>query len=352
MAKRLLLAASVLMPSIGFSQNQDPSGMKASVSVDIVGDYNAKKDSGASDKLQPRGAEVMFYGPIDPMFDGVLSFAAHPEEGEALFEAHEAYLGSDRLIPMSRFRIGQFFLGVGRLNQTHTHEWPFISSPIVQERFFGPEGVLDSGVEYSILLPLPFYLDLTVGATNGFNYGHDEAESEKPKKMTHYARVVNFFESEFMDVQSGLSFLAREAADGTDMTLVGWDLTGKQRARDILKLLWQSEVWLRKLKPEGAKSEDTLGLYLYPQYGFDSRVQFGVRYDYLTVTTLKDASGKAVKNHESAIIPTIGYKPSEFSTVRLGYSFKETDNSEEKTKGQIVETQVTFLLGAHPTHKF
>jgi hypothetical protein len=93
-------------------------------------------------------------------------------------------------------------------------------------------------------------------------------------------------------------------------------------------------------------------MYLYPQYGFDSKIQFGIRVDYLTVLTLEDASGKAVKNHESDVVPTLGYKPSEFSTVRLGYSFKETDNAGEKTKGQIIETQVTFLMGAHPTHKF
>ena len=127
--------------------------------------------------------------PIDQTFNGVLSFAAHREEGETVAEVHEAYLSTSNLIPRSTIRVGQFFLGVGRLNRFHRHEWSVIFAPHVQENFFGEEGALDSGVEYSWLAPLPFYLETTVGLTNGFTYGHAHNEGEKPRKPTHYARA-------------------------------------------------------------------------------------------------------------------------------------------------------------------
>ena len=90
------------------------TGLQTSIALDIVADTAIGDGSSGSDKAIIRGAEVMFYGPIDHIFDGTVGMAAHPEEGVSLFELHEAYIGSSKLIPRSRFRFGQFFLGVGR----------------------------------------------------------------------------------------------------------------------------------------------------------------------------------------------------------------------------------------------
>jgi hypothetical protein len=332
---------------------QDPAtGLKTAVNVDLVGDFAASQESAGLDRLYVRSAEVVFYAPIDHMLEGALSLAAHPEGGEMVAEVHEAYVSTDKLIPMSQLRVGQFFLGIGRLNQYHQHEWPFISTPIVHERFFGPEGVSDAGAEYRILLPLPFYLDLTLGVTNGFNFGHAHTEGEKPRKNTHYARLVTFASFDAFDMQTGVSALRRHDSAGEEVTLVGWDLTAKRKNREIMKYLWQSEVWYREQKPMDAPKEKNLGAYVHPQYGFDSRLELGMRFDYFTNLSLKDAAGANVRNSESGVSPTLGYRISEFSVARLAYEYRQTVLDDAKTENHLIQTQVAFSLGAHPSHSF
>jgi len=334
-------------------QAQDRTGMKTSVAVDLVGEFAGNPDSEAVDQFVPRSIDLMFYAPIDHLFDGTLSVAAHQEDGAALVELHESYVGSDKLIPGLKFRLGQFFLGIGRLNRFHQHEWPFISTPIVQSRFFDDEGLIDSGLEVSYLLPLPFYLDLTLGATNGFVYGHAHDAGEKPKAPTHYLHLLSFLEFDAIDFQPGLSMLNRNAADGSKMKLVGMDLTGKIRSGKVLRFLWQSEVWQRSFTPLDGKEEISTGAYAFPQYGFDSGAEFGIRFDYLTVNTKKDATGSKVGNSETAIVPTLGYRPSEFSTWRMAYRIEKIESDDTDTiDNQVLEFQATYILGAHPAHDF
>jgi hypothetical protein len=342
-----------LMTSSHIGHAQDRTGLKTSVAVDLVGEFAGNSESEAVDQFLPRSIDLMLYAPIDHLFDGTLSVAAHQEDGAALVELHESYVSSDRLIPGLKFRLGQFFLGIGRLNRYHQHEWPFVSTPIVQSRFFDKEGLIDSGLEVSYLLPLPFYLDLTVGATNGFVYGHSHDAGEKPKTPTQYLHLLSFVEFDGFDLQPGLSLLNRQAADGSKLGLTGLDLTGKNRAGKILRFLWQSEIWQRIFEPKDGKQEISTGAYLYPQYGFDSGAEFGIRFDYLTVNTKKDATGKKVANSESALVPTLGYRPSEFSLWRLAYRMEKIESEgSDSIENQVLEVQATYILGAHPAHDF
>lgn len=332
----------------------DGSGMKVSASVDAVGDFKANKDSKASDRFDIREAEVLLYGPIDHLFDGSLSLAAHRESGVSMFEVHEAHIASSKLIPRSRFKLGQFFLGVGRLNRFHRHEWPFITPPTVQARFFGDEGVVDSGAEYSYLLPLPFFLDLTVGLTNGFVYGHAHNEGEKPKQPTHYARLGTYF-GVFADggAQVGLNYLGRKAANNEMMTLFGTDIVAKWRSGSVIDFLLQSEVWHRTRKPEAGEVERSLGAYILPQAALGSQMQFGIRLDYYSILTLKDVTGSDIPNYELGIVPTLTYKASEFSSFRAAYSYgRVSQKGSEESRSDAFEVQTTFMLGAHPAHDF
>jgi hypothetical protein len=354
---RLLLSSFLIFLFILASTSvlaQDKTGLKTSIAVDLVGEFNADKESNAADKFSPRSIDVMFYAPIDHLFDGVLSVAAHDEGGESVAELHEAFIGSSRVIPGLNFKLGQYFLGVGRLNRYHRHEWPFISAPMVHEKFFGEEGVIDSGLELSYLAPLPFYFDITVGATNGFVYGHSHNEGEKPKTPTYYTHL-KFFESwGVWDVQPGISFLRRVSAEGLDMSLTGVDLTAKVKEGKTLKYLVQSEVWQRKTKTDEQSNEEIMtGMYVYPQYGFGDGVELGMRIDYFTVNTLKDASGKSVDNSDTAIVPTLTCRPSEFSSWRLSFKNQVYKVAEESpVENKIIELQATFMLGAHPSHAF
>jgi hypothetical protein len=331
----------------------DASGLKAAVAVDIVG-KKGEAGLGTEDRLDVREAEVLLFSPVDHLFHGMLNAAAHLEENGAFFEIHEAYLGSTKLIPRSRLRLGQFFLAIGRLNQVHRHDWPFVSAPKVQSEFFDPEGASDTGVEFATLLPTRAFWDITVGVTNGWTFGHSHSLGEKPETPTHYLRSAHYFDlPNNGGTQIGLNYLGRRDAAGTDSQFFGVDATAKWRDGKRLAFLFQSEVWGRVLDPENGEAETTLGAYVYPQYGVTSQFQVGIRGDAYSVLSLEDALGKSVNNGTYALVPTLTYRPSEFSTFRLAYTYA-TDKptaAPAETK-YAIELQATFILGAHPAHDF
>lgn len=355
-SRRLILSLFLTLP---FAQaNADspvlnPTGLQQAAAVDIVGKAGNGAD-GTTGRILPREAEVLFYSPADPIFDGMLNLAAHQEEGVASFEIHEAYLGSSRLIPRSRFRVGQYFLGIGRLNQFHRHDWPFISAPRVQRDFFHEEGLLDSGAELSVILPLPFYLEVTTGLSNGWTFGHSHNEGFAPHFPTHYLRGATYLSLPADGgAQMGFTYLGRKNHQATYSTYLGFDLTAKWRESDTLRFLLQSETWLRILSPAGNPSETTLGAYLFPQYGFNPNWSMGVRLDYWTTLSLKDALKRSVFNQDFAIVPTLTYKVSEFTTLRGAYTYqKASQGSQTLNSAHTFQVQTLFILGAHPAHEF
>ena len=241
------------------------------------------------------------------------------------------------------------------LNQFHQHDWPFITAPFIHQHVFNhAEGALDTGIEYSILLPSSFYLDLTVGATNGFTYGHAHNAGEKPKQPTHYAHLKTFATIGSFGFQPGVSFLKRKDANKNEMKLIGFNFTGKIRHGKILRWLIESEFWQRMYTPSATnEKETTFGYYIYPQYGIDSQLSFGLRGDFFTNQNLKTLAGSKVPNHRIAFVPTFTYKASEFSTVRLAYTWEEhKQNKTTTTHNKIVELQTTYILGAHKAHEF
>jgi len=350
---RLILIILIVCSPIAFSA-AGGTGLSTAIAVDSVGTFKVVKDSKASDSFDIREAEISMYAPIDHLFDGVLSMAAHKEAGGFIFELHEATIGSTKLIPRTSFRVGKYFLGIGRLNRFHRHDWPFVSAPKVFSEFFGTEGVLDSGGEVSYLLPTPFFLNVNAGVTNGWVYGHSHDKGKKPKSPTHYARVSTFFESSYdMGVYIGGNYLGRTSADGTKMQLLGLDGVAKWSSKGFNELMIQGEAWQRSLKPEKGDKEISIGAYLYPQMGFSKNIYAGFRFDYFSLLSLKDAIGKKIKNSEYALVPTITYKSSEFATFKLGYTYSvSTQENKSDEINKYIEVQSTFILGAHPAHDF
>jgi hypothetical protein len=350
---RQLLGALLLGCTLPALAGSDGSGLQTSVAVDLLGKFG-QAGPGTADKLEVREAEVGFFAPIDPLLDGVLSLAAHPEAGETVFELHEAYLQTTKLIPRSRIKVGQFFLGVGRLNQFHRHDWPFVSAPKVHREFFDEEAAMDAGLEYGYLLPLPFVLDLSLGITSGWTFGHSHSEGAVPQTPTHYLRLMTYSDLPGSGgVQVGLNYLGRKRNDGTRQQLVGLDATAKWQEGRRVRWLLQSETWWRLLGIPGSDLERAMGSSFYAQHGLLDEVAFGVRFDAYTLLSLADASGAKLANGTWAVIPTLTYKPSEFSTLRTAYTYEKTyrDRTEDQFK-HAVELQLSFILGEHPAHDF
>lgn len=373
----LSLAVSSLLASSAHAtliNKENPTGLKVGVSVDLLGSFGEAAPVTDKGRFFLREAEISFLAPIDQTFEGVLSLAAHREgeidsttgieTSEMHIGIHEAYISTSKLIPRSRIRLGQFFLGIGRLNQFHRHDWPFVSAPRIHEELFGDEGILDQGLEYSFLAPTDFYLDFTLGITNGWGFGKGEGLEYRPKMNTHYARVATYLDAgEGSGALIGLNYLSNTGLNLVDEagptyasrknTHFGLDATYKVKEGKSTKFLFQSEFWQRKItQTDFEEGKVTKGFYLYPEMGLGETMAFGVRFDFTKNHNYQDmATGEDVNENIIAYVPTLTYKPSEFSSFRVAYT-KETNTRTKEEDLWKAEIQSVFILGTHPAHDF
>lgn len=327
--------------------------IQTSGAIDITAPFNFENSE--ENKLDVRSAELIFFGPLDPTFDATLNVAAHNEKGEFALEVHEAYLSSSKLIPSSRFKVGKFFLGVGRLNQFHQHDWAFTSAPRVQKEFFGDEGVADSGGEFSTLLPMDSYWDITVGVTNGYTFGHSHDAGKKPRVPTHYIHPVNFID--FGDagaLQWGANYLGRTDAAGVQTQLYGLDFVFKKSEGKTLSLLLQSEIWYRNQSAPATKTSEEIGAYIFPQVSLTEQLYAGIRLDLFSeLSRTFQSDGSKQNNLDYGFVPTLTYKHSEFTLFRVAYGYDvQTYQGESDALNQKIEIQLVSILGAHPAHSF
>lgn len=351
---RTVLAGIFFMFLSVLGYAEDGSGLKISGAADLNATLGLDKNSPTLNRFTPRETELLLMAPADWLFDGQINAAAHEEDGEFKFELHEAFIGSSRLIPRSRFRAGMFFLGVGRLNSTHRHDWPFISAPKVQATFFDDHGIADTGLEYSYLAPTPFYLDFTVGFTNGWNFGHAHSVGTKPNFPTHYLRAVTYTKLPWDGgAQIGLNYLGRRPADGTKIGMFGLDFVAKWREATNVSFLIQSELWYRVTEVPGSATDKSVGMYFFPNYHIGNGLYAGMRLDLFSVRTAKNGFGDPISSYDWAVVPMLSYKASEFSTIRLAYNYKESRLDGQLADGdKYIEAQAVFILGAHPAHDF
>lgn len=354
-AAALLLAASHSAHATG--QFKD---MHTTAAIDIVAPVSLDDDTG--NKLDVRSAEVIFYGPLGPVFDATLNVAGHNENGEFNFSLHEGFISSSKLLPHTTIKVGKFFLGVGRLNPVHQHDWPFITAPKVHREFFNPgrgpltaEGAADSGIEVSVLLPTSSFLNLTLGVTNGYCFGHCHKDGKRPKHPVYYLRPTAYSTfSTSSGILWGATYLGRSDDAGTSTALMGIDATYKKREGQTLKWLFQAEAYYQTQKPEGLEETQKAGFYALTQYGFDPHWSFGLRVDgYSHVNMTFETVDEAREDFDYGIVPTLTYKPTEFGTIRLAYMHEvDTTQGVEDTEDRQFQFQFIAMLGAHPAHDF
>jgi hypothetical protein len=334
--------------------SQDNTGMKFGINVDQV----LKSDLDKNDHVyKPREVELTFYGPINHLFDGNISAAAHEEDGEFKFELHEAWVSSSSLVKDFEFKAGQYFLNIGRLNKTHRHEWPFISPPKFFEQMFEEEGVRDSGLEVTYRIPGELNLSLLAGIASGRTFGENEssANGKQPNLPTNYLRFGYFFEAfGWNGFDIGLNYLNRIDGEGNQSLFFGLDFIGKKKEGSSLKHLIQNEIWFKQTSlDDGSKDRNEIGTYFYYQYGINNDWAIGPRLDYFSDLTREDSAGNSVSHYDVRGVLSLTYKPTEFMRFKLDYSYGfEKEGGMEIQQTNMLEFQITFLLGAHPSHDF
>lgn len=344
-------AGDVAVPSSG----ADLGGLRLFSAIDLVSDFGIENPPADSGRLRVRGFEIAAFAPVDTLFDAVVNIAGHDEAGLIEIELHEAFIETTRLIPRTRVKLGRFLLGFGRLNQFHSHDWPFTSAPLVQSRFFAEEAVIDSGLEVGHLLDTRLPIDLVAGTTNGWTFGHSHSGGRRPLVATHYFHPTFFFDlNESRGLLLGLNYIGRTDADSVQMIISGIDLTYKKRVGRRIETLVQSELYHRSRTSASLAPQEDVGGYLFSDFSVgESGWSVGVRLDAYSNLSLKFQNGDARSNFDVGLMPIASYKVSEFSTFRVSYNFvTETRQGDTARNEQRIELQLIALMGAHPAHEF
>ena len=158
----LYLTAAAAGPP-AFAQTGAPpkaaSKSNPDISLNMLFLGSHEKPSGKT-RFSIQEAELYFQSNIDPYWTGSLYLGAHYHEGHFDWDLEEAFIET-LFIPQLTARLGKFYGRLGRHNELHTHHYPFIDPPLINERLLGGHGWSGYGLSASWLIPLPYFAEMT-----------------------------------------------------------------------------------------------------------------------------------------------------------------------------------------------
>jgi opacity protein-like surface antigen len=326
--------------------------------------------SGQENRFFPREVELSLFGQIDPYASAVVRIEAGEgtpgqETPVSLAEANVTLL----TLPYgTQAKFGQMRNRYGYSNEIHEHDLAWVDRPNVMRNFFGPEGLVEKGVEGTFVPNLPFYVEALAGIFNGDNQTAFGPGSFQNPLYT--GRVRTFLElNDANALQLGMSVAAGINDDKLPTTILGWEARYKYRPdgwlHPLLTVTGEGLYSMRTVSvgvddnDDGVidrverRSRNHSGWYAGVEVQPFRRWAGGFRYDW--------SQYPANPGWEWAIEPYVTFWPSEFLRFRLAY--KHTDRSPQTRdafnlnggSARIVDEiffQGTFVMGAHPAHPF
>jgi hypothetical protein len=292
---------------------------------------------------------------VDPFFRADVSLAGNAD-GIAFEEAYITTLE----LPRVTLRAGQMRATVGRHNLLHTHAFPFITAPLPWRALMGPEGLNDPGISADVLLPFPFYTEITAQVFDGNwaplegsipddpNTLIDESVPDRRRDadLGYVGHLKLLFDlSDSTTLEPGASFLVGRNGFGGLTTLAAGDLTIKWKPIEAERYLgfdWTTEyVWVERRNAPSDKRRG--GGYTAIRFQFAQQWWLQARGAVLGVP----AGGSRVWRGEF-----LGaFVPSEFSALRLQYALERAPNG-SRTPVHEVFAQMIFSIGPHPAHAY
>jgi len=199
-------------------------------------------------------------------------------------------------------------------------------------------------VNAQLLLPTPWYSELTLGIDRGTN--EDVLGSGDPLGVSGMAHWKNLFDlSSGTTLEVGLSGLTGQNSYDGNSVVAGTDITLKGHGRgrrQFNKVIWQNEyLWMDIEKaPADAKLG---GLYSTVEYALTRRFWLGGRYDLVGIP-------EPPEGEQSQAGTLIGvFVPTEFSAIRL--QAQRQFLPDDHTVDSVV-AQLNFTIGVHPAHSY
>ena len=328
-----------------------------------------KEDTDVSNPDQDRNgfnlreAELQFYSDVDPFTRMSLLLSIHPElevsggavEEKWLIEPEEGFVESNAVSNVT-LKIGKFKAAMGKHNILHTHVYPFVNAPLANVNLLGGEGLNDVGVSAAVLLPTPWFSEVTLQFLRGEG---ENAEFNSPTPgdgvgLVHWKNLFDLSDALTVEVGASLGQGANALAGSTSLS--GVDLTFKWRPTaggKYQSLLWATEYLGRTQSQPGITDETGKGIAGWFQYQFAEQWAVLYRYDNLTVENSFDPVNLPTDSTTRSSGGLV-YAPSEFSSYKLEFNQRSggvisaTGETTEKT----IYLQANFTIGAHPSHSY
>ncbi|PWU20062.1 MAG: hypothetical protein C5B48_12960 [Candidatus Rokuibacteriota bacterium] len=355
--------------------------------IGLTGDFignltqdNVQKATGGTfadreNRFFPREVELNLFGQIDPYARAEVRIEAGEESRgeETTVRLAEATISLMTLPFGTQAKLGQMRNRFGLTNEIHEHDLPFIDRPNVLVRFFGEDGLVEKGAEFTWVPPVPFFLEVLGGIFNGDNDTAFGRGSIKYPLVT--GRVRTFFDfEEFGAIQLGMSVASGQTPERLQNTILGWDAKYKYKPEGwqhpLLTLAGEALYQMRRANvsgedvdgdgvpdtPNEKRTLERVGWWGYAElqpfrFGPFSLWSAGFRYDWTEYPVNP--------GHEWAVQPYLSFMPTEFLRFRLGYKHTERSsrdginlNGGSARSVDELLLQATFILGAHPAHPF
>lgn len=293
---------------------------------------------GSATGLRVQEVEVQISAFVDPFLKADLVLAVPGGEG---LELEEGYVLTQGLPHGLIVKAGKFYAQVGRHNLLHSHQFPFLDPPLVNERLLGGHGLCEAGIGLSYLLPTPWYSEIVAQILNGDTEIFASPEDED---LAYVGHLKSFWDlGEATTLELGGSWAAGNNAHAELSSLAGVDLTVKWRPPRRSRyrgLVWQSE-YLFARQNHADETHEEGGFYSLLQYQFARRWWMQGRWDLVGLPKAEDARDWRA----SAVL---AFVPSEFSGLRLQYS-QLHEHDEVINQAYL---QLNFTIGSHPAHRY
>lgn len=322
--------------------------------------------------IQFQEAELSVISTVDPYWTlaANLVFGADPANGiPDTVEAEEAYATTDS-IPGIQLKVGQMRAQFGKHGLLHTHAFPFIQAPIIMGNSIGMEGFKDAGLQASWLTPLPWFCELTGGAyapvaDDGVTVlgapvgqGNHPLDFDSPShdNIPYLAHLKNLFDvDEDTTMELGASDLTGMGNDGLHHAVYGADLTFRNvplRQSNQRGWILQGEYIKKVSYNDSVYNQESDGWYGSFQYRLDQEWWSGVRVEecFNAVPDLGvDSTENSLSGHVQRASADLAWLASEFSEVRVEYSYARNDADQVDNRAMI---QFNYVIGFHPPHSY
>lgn len=333
-------------PQIDVVQNAPNPGASKVFNPDIsvIGNFIGK--AGQQNPFEPRQSasleesEISFQAFVDPYAEAKFFVAVGPEGAEV----EEGYINFIALPHDFVARVGKLKAAFGKVNLMYTHLRPWVDTPLVLHNFFGDEGLSDSGLSVSRIIPnrANLFLEATGEIYSGNAEGVFEAQNDNDLFYLGHLKAFHDL-NERSNLELGTSYARGTVPEvGGTNEFLGVDVT--YRYKPLERAIYRSFISRTELianRREGA-GERAVGFYTSADYQFAQRWFAGVRLD-----RADHPDDPNLTDRGAAL--TLTFWPSEFSQLRAQARRVRYGNG--PTVNELL-LQVQFAIGAHGAHTF